>query len=124
MYGGVFSSKATNPADFSSPIFSSLLNGRGAGGTFKFSPTVKPFISSALELGSGGPLRTIILGVSSAGVRTFIPGPGEASGRGAIAGGTFAVGDTSIPPFGRALVAINWPRPLLDTMKVQYSSEE
>src|SRR5947209_430670 len=38
--------------------------------------------------------------------------------------GSSAVGDTSIREFGRALEAINCPRPLLDTMKVQYLSEE
>src|SRR5437763_1302676 len=38
--------------------------------------------------------------------------------------GSFAVGDTSITAFGRALVAINCPFPLFETMKVQYFSEE
>ena len=39
-------------------------------------------------------------------------------------GGTLAVGETSIVLFGRALVAINWPFPLFETMKGQYLSEE
>src|SRR5437667_7506653 len=38
--------------------------------------------------------------------------------------GSFAVGDTSIREFGRALVAINCPIRLFETMKVQYLSEE
>ena len=76
----------------------------------------EPFISPANEPGAAGTLRTSSFGVSPSGVRAL----GRSRLRICpIAGGTMAVGDTLFALFGRALEAINCPRPLFETMKVQ-----
>src|SRR5205807_2249568 len=109
------------PADFRSSSLSSMLKARGAGGISIVRPPGIPFITSLSEADPAGLLRTITFGVSSSDVRAF--------GRSGlmicpIADGTPAVGETCISLLGRALVAINWPFPLFETMKVQYLSEE